>query len=468
MLAVGKTALQVVNLGDDAKSISAIFELNFYHYQRGEIVSVYRSDGTRRTIAQIRHVCPEFIDLDLENGLEKQISAMKIPKSIGKLIGPYCLRSELAVFLTGSDSLAIPNQKGRSNLFPLSLGQDCTQLQKSNGFTSECFYLGELVSFSPEPGGLKVCGVVISISQKSLTINSDRRKGAIEIAAAMAYKLHGLFYLLDTAGSLPCITVGKSVFQGIQLGQDTRNIPRSNNYSAGQFYYGEPVSVKFMNGMRIAHKVVSVNPNGSLSLVCDEALHANLTIVEESVCTYVSKLHGSFYVTNANSDQVLIEVHSAFIKIGHTIANSLVLGNHGPLLPVIEATPVLHIGEPVSVLLEDSSREVGLVKAIASDISITVYMSGGREVHFPWAYRDLHIRTLAGCYYVLDSPSADNFQHQALPLPPASSSYVSLQFTCMNSCLRFSTVYLSNWRIQNENAPASTSSIYQTGNSFVL
>jgi hypothetical protein len=427
-LCVGETTIGVVNLGDDTSSINKIFGLVYVHFQVGELVSVNRSDGVRKTIAQIRHVCPEFIELDLENRLEKQISAMEIPNVVGKLIGTYCLGSQISVFLAGIDPLAIPYQRGRSNIFPLSLGQDCSLLNSSSGLNSNCFALGELISFSDsEQGGLESCGLVQSISQQLITIDTGR--GPIEIPAALAHKLHGEFYLpgSNCVGILPSIRLGTSNFQGIVLGQDTSCIARTNSFKSGQFYEGEPVSVKFRDGRRKAFKVLCVNPNESLSVESNETI----TMDENSVYSFVSKLEGSYYVTDGGHDHVLIEMHSTFVKIGQTVANCLQLGNHGPMLPLIEEIPPLYTGELVSLLLEDGTREITLVKAIDRNSSFVLERTGLGNVRYAWALRDSLVRKILGCYYILGSQRALS--------PPSSFLRVSALLYAVSAFLHLLT-----------------------------
>jgi hypothetical protein len=388
-LLVGESRFEVLDLGDDANAILRIAGLDYSHFTEGELVSAVRSSG-KTTIAQIGTLCPEYVVLALGNGLEKQIA----PNVIGKLIGPYCLRNQLAVFQNGSNPATTLAQMGSSNLFPIHLGQDCTMLKQSGGFSPNCFYLEELVSFS----SARICVAVKNITQHSVTVTDGFR--TIQIfeneVVNILFKLHDRVYLVDPIcpHSFPCIKVGRTKFQGLMLGHDTSGLARTNNYRSHDFFVGEAVSVK-EDGLRIAHQVQSVNADGSISVVSSKT-HIVST-------NDVSKLEGSFYIIDGNPDMILIKVFANCIQMAQTTAYPLLLGADASSTPQIADCGAIYVNEAVSVLRDDGSLMIGQVTFKSHDL-VTVAMFGEPDLCFPHGCYVSRVRRLLGCYLISDFP----------------------------------------------------------------
>ena len=393
---IGKSKVLAVDLGEEGK-FSAISGLQYSHFQGGELVLALRSSG-KWTIAQIGTLCPEFGILVLGGGLEKQVASTETPLCIRKLIGSFCLKSQLVVFRNGTHPAFVPAPIGISNLFPICLGQDCSTLNQCGGFSSNCFHCEELVSYLTS--SRRVCAVVKEIARDHSEIIITDGVGFIKLSnQEVINKIFKLYdrYLVEPNGTnswFPTVTVGRNIFQGLVLGQDTSNFVRTSDYRVEHFFIGEPVSVKQADGSRIAHQIQCVNSDGSI-LVSSSETH----LVSVS---HVSKLEGSFYIIDGNADSILIKLLPNGIQIAQTTACPLLMGSHASSMHRIQGCGVFYVGEAVSVLLDDGNHVIGQV---THTCPFKVAMCGGRELNVAHDFVTSTIGRLLGCFFLIDQPA---------------------------------------------------------------
>jgi hypothetical protein len=418
---IGKSKFVVVDLGDEL-NLPAISGLLYTQFQEGELVLALRSSG-KWTMSQIRTLCPEYVILALGNRLEKQVASTDIPQSIRKLIGSYCLKSPIGVFRNGPHPPIFPAQIGSSNLFPICLGQDCSMLNQCGGFTPSCFHSEELVSY--ETAGRRVCVAVKVVDQDFITVTDGDRFFQLlnHEVTRNVFKLYDR-YLIEAHDSynwFPSITVGRTKFQSLVLGQDTRCFAQTNGYCAHHFFVGELVSVE-QGDSRIAHRFQGVNASGSIVVASSET-----QFVSERD---VNKLEDSFYMIDGNDDRILINVHPYSIQIAQTTAFRLLMGADASSMSRINGCDLFYVGEPVSVVLDDGNQVIGQVTHTGPNESIKVALCEGHEVIVAHNLVKSKIGRLLGCFFLSDQPplsppsgvtssSPASSRHHVCSVPPS-------------------------------------------------